>query len=228
MPKHAAPVAEGTLALLNGAPPALSYSPAVQALILPPGQQFTIPTTARIYLQFGVSNDTCCAHAVGSAMETRMVGANGLDRLATPIDPIAIFKDGKEQRSLNVSRKVAEKGVATADGIKKASTKLLGAQSIESMVRLLHDEVPLMVDVQVGSDFGTHDGADIYRAKGALTPHAMCIHGYGTHKETGEPFWIAKNSYGPDWGRAGSALLLWGDPTVAPERIVIAMQSVTP
>jgi hypothetical protein len=56
----------------------------------------------------------------------------------------------------------------------------------------------------------------------------MCIHGYGTHKETGEPFWIAKNSYGPDWGRAGSALLLWGDPTVAPERIVIAMQSVTP
>ncbi|MEW5918977.1 MAG: C1 family peptidase, partial [Gemmatimonadota bacterium] len=106
----------------------------------------------------------------------------------------------------------------------------LGKQRIEQMVAALTDRTPLMVEIRVGSNFQIgYDGTAVYRPTGTLDLlHAVCILGYGTDPLTEEPFWIAKNSYGDDWGDKGQALLLWGDPDVRPEFKVFVMRSVSP
>src|SRR5262245_50217471 len=98
------------------------------------------------------------------------------------------------------------------------------------MVGELKSRKPFMVEIRVGTDFQLdYDGTSVYRGKGDLNVlHAVCILGYGTDDLTGEPFWIAKNSYGEAWGDKGNALLPWGDPGVRSEFKVFAMRSVNP
>lgn len=219
--------AEGTLALHNAAPPPLSYSPAAQALMLPPGGRTTLSSTRRIYEQ-GSDDDSCCAHSVASAMETWLVAQGQLDASASLIDPHLIFDAANHKRNLHRCCEAAKK-VPTANGIEHASTTFLGQQRIEQMVALLLENKPLMVEIRVSTNFQHgYDGAGVYRPQGTLDVlHAVCILGYGTDEFTGEPYWFAKNSYGDTWGKAGHALLLWGDPNVRPEFKVFVMRSVT-
>jgi hypothetical protein len=96
------------------------------------------------------------------------------------------------------------------------------------MVTAIRDRNPLMAEIRVGTNFRhDYDGTSVYRAVGTLDLHAVCIVGFGTDDATGEPIWIAKNSYGESWGERGHALLLWGDPDVRPEFKVFAMRMVT-
>ena len=62
---------------------------------------------------------------------------------------------------------------------------------------------PLIVGINVPLDFlayggGVHDGATC--AEGLV--HAMLLVGAG-RDEAGKPFWLLKNSYGPEWGESG-------------------------
>ncbi len=227
MPDATTTAGEGTLALLNDAPPLLSYPPAVQAVMLPLGGSMTLNSTARIYEQ-GSDDDSCCAHSVASAMETWLVQHDQLDASAALIDPHLIFNAANHKRNLHRCC-AAAKTVPTANGIERATTSFLGQQRIEQMLASLLAHSPLMVEIRVGSNFRLdYDGTSVYRATGTLDLiHAVCILGYGTDLLTGEPFWIAKNSYGDTWGDRGHAKLLWGDPSVRPEFKVFAMRSVT-
>jgi hypothetical protein len=218
--------AEGTLALMNDAPPILSLSAGAQAVSAETNKEFTIPTTKRVFQQ-GFDSDTCCAHAVAAAMETRMV-VNGMDPDATPIDPMMIFGAGFDVRSIHVSRKVAAEGIPTTFGFERATSQFLGKRPIEALVQELKNHVPLVVEVRIDPTFAAYDGADIYRPTGQLVLHALCILGFGTDSLTGESYWIAKNSYGAAWGASGYARLRWGDPFVKPEFKVHVIQSVTP
>jgi hypothetical protein len=195
-------------------------------LQLPPGERFVLPTTLRVFEQ-GASSPSCCAHAVATAMETRMVKANGLDPHETPIDAMALFAAGGSQMSLTISCGVASKGVATPHGLEKATTeRILG--DVDVMAFELKRDVPLMIAVNIGSNFSAYDGSTIYRATGPRSLHALCVIGFGTDASTMEPYWIVKNSHGPTWGDKGCGSLRWQDGDVKPESSVFAMRSVTP
>src|SRR5574341_1005848 len=90
--------AEGNLALMNGAPPLLSYSAAAQAVMLAPGTRTFLSSTVRIYEQ-GSDDDSCCAHSVASAMETWLVEQGQLDAATSLIDPQLIFNAAKHRRN---------------------------------------------------------------------------------------------------------------------------------
>ena len=161
-------------------------------------------------------------------METWLVERDQLDAATPLIDPHRIFDAANHKRNLHECCK-ASKAVPTATGLEHATTEFLGKQRVEQMVGMLLDDMPLMVEIRVGTNFRLdYDGTSVYRAKGGLDLHAVCILGYGTDELTGEPFWIAKNSYGEAWGADGNALLLWEDQLVRPEFKVFAMRSVTP
>jgi hypothetical protein len=194
-------------------------------MMLPAGEQFVLRTTTRVYDQAKAS--TCCAHAVAAALETRMVMANGLDVGELLVDPQGIFAKGRDQQSLAVSCQVVAAGIETPRGMERASTEPV-AQDADDMAYYIRHEMPLMIEIQVGSNFGGHRGSLIYRSEGPRTPHAVCVIGYGTDADTQEPYWVIKNSYGVQWGDHGLGRIAWRDKATAPESYAITMTKVEP
>lgn len=195
-------------------------------MMLPAGEELILRTTQRVYDQ-GLYASTCCAHAVAAAMETRMVLANSLDVAESPVDPMTIFAKGSDQMSLAVSCDVVAAGIDTARGTEKATTKRI-AGDVDTMAYYISNDVPLMLEISVGSNFGGHRGPMIYRSEGPRSPHAVCVIGYGTDADTLEPYWIIKNSYGTTWGADGRGRIAWDDKDVAPGTNVIIMRKVEP
>ena len=46
-----------------------------------------------------------------------------------------------------------------------------------------------------------------------FTDHLVVLEGYGTDEETGEDFWLIRNSWGPLWGENGYIRLKRVDPS---------------
>ena len=194
--------------------------------VLPPGERLQLPTTLRVYEQ-GANSPSCCAHAVAAAIETRMVAENALAPNETLIDAMALFNKGGGQMSLTVSCGVAAKGVETSRGLQRATAeRILG--DVDVMAFELRRRIPLMIEVDVGSNFFGYKSTMIYRSEGPRSPHAVCVIGYGTDAATLEPYWFVKNSYGPAWGHDGCASIKWRDGDVKPERSVFALREFIP
>jgi cathepsin L len=47
--------------------------------------------------------------------------------------------------------------------------------------------------------------------------HVVVLMGYGTDEETGEDYWLVRNSYGPRWGEEGYIRLKRVDPATLPQ-----------
>lgn len=81
----------------------------------------------------------------------------------------------------------------------------------EELMRLdLIRNGPVTVAMEVYDDFMLYSGGIYHHVNIAtgfnpfhLVNHGVLIVGYGISNETGEKFWIVKNSWGPAWGEAG-------------------------
>lgn len=56
-------------------------------------------------------------------------------------------------------------------------------------------------------DFSTPHDADLN--------HAVVLYGYGTDQETGEDYWLVRNSWSPTWGEDGYIRLYRQDPATS-------------
>lgn len=192
-----------------------------------PGAQLALPTTGRIYDQ-GLTSESCCAHAVASAVETSLVALNGMDPVIEAVRPLEIYDKADHIRSVSLSLDAARSGLSTPRGVEHADGEELGLTSAEAIVGFLNDKVPLVAEIHIDSEFTNYGGPLIYRAHGALRLHAVCILGYGVYPGTFEDYWIAKNSYGHGWGMGGFALLLRRDDRVRPEESISVLRRVSP
>ena len=59
-----------------------------------------------------------------------------------------------------------------------------------------------------------------------LTNHVVIIVGYGTDKNTKEPYWLVKNSWGTSWGEEGFFRIRRGTDECAIESIAVASQII--
>ncbi|KAH0625216.1 hypothetical protein JD844_033494 [Phrynosoma platyrhinos] len=88
---------------------------------------------------------------------------------------------------------------------------------------------PMAVAFEVYADF-LHYKEGIYHHTGLmdlfnpfeLTNHAVLLVGYDSDPNTGEPFWIVKNSWGTSWGEQGYFRIRRGTDECAIESIAVA------
>ncbi|KAK8401603.1 hypothetical protein O3P69_001024 [Scylla paramamosain] len=85
-----------------------------------------------------------------------------------------------------------------------------GACNEEVMLEALVETGPISVSFMVYDDFHNYDGG-IYHYTGLrnefnpfeITNHVVLVVGYGADEDTGEKYWIVKNSWGNQWGEDG-------------------------
>ena len=58
--------------------------------------------------------------------------------------------------------------------------------------------------------------------------HAVVLEGYGTDKETGEDYWLVRNSWGATWGENGYIRLKRNDPSTLKDPMSICKTDITP
>ncbi|KAL4647076.1 dipeptidyl peptidase 1 [Arapaima gigas] len=100
------------------------------------------------------------------------------------------------------------------------------------MLELVRDG-PLGVAFEVYPDFLHYQGG-IYHHTGVtgsfnpfeLTNHAVLLVGYGTAPETGQKYWIVKNSWGDGWGEDGYFRIRRGSDECAIESIAVAAKPI--
>lgn len=59
-----------------------------------------------------------------------------------------------------------------------------------------------------------------------ITNHVVAIVGYGADKETGEKYWIVKNSWGESWGESGFFRIRRGTDECSIESIAVSAQPI--
>jgi len=104
----------------------------------------------------------------------------------------------------------------------------------EPLMRLeLVKNGPIAVAFEVYNDFFNYKSG-IYHHTGLkdkfnpfeITNHAVLAVGYGADKETGEKFWIVKNSWGEEWGENGYFRIRRGTDECSIESIAVAAEPV--
>lgn len=87
---------------------------------------------------------------------------------------------------------------------------------------------PMAVSFEVYSDFQQYKGG-IYHHTGLrsgfnpflITNHAVLAVGYGIDRDTGEKYWIVKNSWGTSWGENGFFRIRRGTDECSIESIAV-------
>lgn len=98
----------------------------------------------------------------------------------------------------------------------------------ELMMINLVNNGPMVIAFEVYPDFQQYKGG-IYKHTGLtntfnpfeLTNHAVLLVGYGVDVESGDKYWIVKNSWGSDWGENGYFRIMRGVDECAMESIAV-------
>lgn len=90
----------------------------------------------------------------------------------------------------------------------------LPSNSYQSLMVAVATMGPVVVSV-AASGWGLYKGGiyDDSNAKTRDLNHAVVLEGYGTDPETGDDFWLIRNSWGPLWGENGYIRLKRVDPS---------------
>lgn len=67
---------------------------------------------------------------------------------------------------------------------------------------------PLAISLDASEFHSYHSGVLDFDDCGANLNHAVLLVGYGTDEETGEDYWIVRNSWGERWGEGGCELTI--------------------
>ncbi|XP_069141870.1 dipeptidyl peptidase 1-like [Argopecten irradians] len=97
-----------------------------------------------------------------------------------------------------------------------------------AMINALVKNGPMSVSFMVYNDF-LHYKSGVYHYTQLensfnpfeITNHAVLLVGYGSVEETGEKYWIVKNSWGPTWGESGYFRIKRGNDECAIESIAV-------
>ncbi|XP_029922587.1 dipeptidyl peptidase 1 [Myripristis murdjan] len=108
-----------------------------------------------------------------------------------------------------------------------------GGCSETAMMAELVENGPMAVSFEVYPDF-IHYRGGIYFHTGLrdtvnpfeLTNHAVLLVGYGQDEETGQKYWIVKNSWGTRWGEDGFFRIRKGNDECAIESIAVAVKPI--
>lgn len=86
----------------------------------------------------------------------------------------------------------------------------------------------MVIGFEVYPDFQQYKGG-VYQHTGLtntfnpfeLTNHAVLLVGYGVDGESGDKYWIVKNSWGPEWGEKGYFRIMRGVDECALESMAV-------
>ncbi|WP_439644061.1 C1 family peptidase [Gemmatimonas sp.] len=190
----------------------------------------TLSSTRRIWnqrLAWPVkSEESCTAHAIAAAMETRMVVTGMIGTDDEPLDPIALFVRAGRSRDAFLCSDIAVKGIQSGIHTIKADMEYLGDVSPADITGRLVKNQPMVSEIEVRPDLADYRGGIYTPRTGSIAYHAVCIVGHGTDPDTRLPYWLAKNSYGAEWGESGYMKLAWRGPT-KPEMFIHLLRNVT-
>jgi cathepsin L len=122
-------------------------------------------------------------------------------------------------------------GGSTIDG---AVASIVGFSSLlsnhyDSLLAAVGTLGPVVVNV-AASGWGLYKGGifDDESLENRDINHAVVLEGYGTDQETGQDYWLIRNSWGPFWGEDGYIRLKRVDPTTLDDPAIDCKMDVTP
>lgn len=168
----------------------------------------TLPLVCEYLYRYGTRSLRCDPYTLGNAQPGRPLPP--CRNLLPTVPPYERCKT--EDRIDRIYRAIGRYFVSSDEG---AGTNLTG-QGLQTQIEAIKAEIykfgPIMAGYEVFRDFMQPSPTNpswatgIYRYDGVSPKdggHAITIVGWGTDPDSGETFWIIRNSWGVAWGEAG-------------------------
>ncbi|NBX17500.1 MAG: hypothetical protein EBR09_09065 [Proteobacteria bacterium] len=132
-----------------------------------------------------------------------------LSRKGIPEEACYPYVSGATGADFSCKKTCGDAGMRSVRAQLRVRNQPLRAASVDEVKRALLNG-PLISTMKVYDDFYSYTGGVYYRQKGAiLGGHAVMIIGWNNQDKA----WIARNSWGTDWGEQGDFRISWTDPS---------------
>ena len=132
-----------------------------------------------------------------------------LSRKGVPEEACFPYVSGATGADFSCKKTCTDAGVRSVRAQLRVKNQSLKAASVDEVKRALLNG-PLTSTMKVFDDFYSYTGGVYYHQKGAmLGGHAVMIVGWNNLDKA----WIARNSWGKDWGEQGDFRIAWNDPS---------------